>query len=117
MDGWRTLIATTTRLAAEDGAANRRRTDVDGRLLFEAAGEACSEHVQGILAAAWALSAEICDWCGGPGDPDELIGGEDLAALMDARYPPAAHRGWPVTAVGGRGPGHAKLITSLSFWT
>ena len=47
MDGWRTLIETTTRSAVEHGAAVRRRTDVDGRLQFEAAGDACSEHVQG----------------------------------------------------------------------
>ena len=46
MDGWRTLIETTTRSAVEHGAAVRRRTDVDGRLQFEA-GDACSEHVQG----------------------------------------------------------------------
>ena len=57
-----------------DERKDRRRL----RLLLEAAGEACSEHMQRIVAAAWALSAEICDQCGGPGgqrieQPGDLV--------------------------------------------
>ena len=129
----------------------RRRPAAD-RLLCETVDEEPTERVRWILDAAYALSGEICEACGGPGDPvrtaagrqttrcadcrepaddslarppwrrerepeedqqapvrgfligsnrrtlpvvDDLVGTEDLAALMEAWYTPATHRGWP----------------------
>ncbi len=68
MTGWRTLAATTIRLANEHGARVRQRPAAD-RLLCETVDEEPTERVRGILAAAYALSGEICEACGGPGDP------------------------------------------------
>ena len=74
MTGWRRLITATVRLAHHEGAQLRRRL-VDGRLLFEASGETSgrsAERVRGIVTGVWVLSAEICQACGGPGDPVTL---------------------------------------------
>ena len=74
MTGWRRLITATVRLAHRDGTRLERRP-ADGRLLFEPVGETTSrsaERVRGIVTGTWALSAEICQACGGPGDPVTL---------------------------------------------
>ena len=172
MTGWRTLAATTIRLANEHGARVRRRPAAD-RLLCETVDEEPTERVRGILAAAYALSGEICEACGGPGDPVRTAAGrqttrcadcrepaddilarppwrrerirrrtsmhpfavsssariavpspswrillepKDLAALMEARYTPATHRGWPVTGVGGYGTGLPRSIVEHAGW-
>ena len=146
MTGWRPLITTTCRLAHQKGASLRRRP-IKGRLLLERVGDATDEpadYVRGVLTGAWALSAEICELCGGPGDPvtlerghrgtrcagcrkpgdqtvsrppwrrerdrnddafgpllEDIIGIDDLATLMEARHPPATHRGWPARRAKG----------------
>ena len=157
MTGWRPLAETSIRLAHKPGARIRRRPCTD-RPLYETVGEEPTDRVRGTLAAAYALSGEICEACGRPGDPvrtatgrrttrsahcpepgddilprppcrrkrgpdedrdaavfqdlmgprdyaapvvEDIVGTEDLAALMEARYTPATHVGWPVTAVGG----------------
>ena len=80
MTGWRLLISTTVRLA--NGTRLRRRP-AEGRLLLEPAGPAPplqtgrrapqpADYVRGVLTGAWALSAEICQACGGQGDPVTL---------------------------------------------
>ena len=93
MTGWRRLITATVRLAHRHGTSLRRRP-VDGRLLFEPVGAATNrrlcggsaalqtgqrtrpaDYVRGIVTGAWALSAEICQACGGPGDPVTLGSG------------------------------------------
>ena len=74
MTGWRRLITATVRLAHRATAPVQRRP-ADGRLLFEPVGETTSrsaERVRGIVTGAWALSAEICQACGGPGNPVTL---------------------------------------------
>ena len=46
-----------------------------GRLRLEPASGGANEHARGILAAARALSGEICERCGGPGGPVKLASG------------------------------------------
>ena len=104
MTGWRRLITATVRLAHHEGAQLRRRF-VDGRLLFEASGETSgrsAERVRGIVSGAWALSAEICQACGGPGDPVTLGSGGRGTRCEDCREP--GDRFSPVP----RGAGSAK---------
>ena len=87
MTGWRRLITATVRLAHRDGTRLRRRP-ADGRLLFEPVGETTSrsaERVRGIVTGAWALSAEICQACGGPGDPVTLGRGGRGTRCADCR--------------------------------
>ena len=89
MTGWRRLITATVRLAHRDGTRLRRRP-TDGRLLFEPVGETTSrsaERVRGIVTGAWALSAEICQGCGGPGDPVTLGRGGRGTRCRDCRKP------------------------------
>ena len=89
MTGWRRLITATVRLAHHEGAQLRRRL-VDGRLLFEASGETSgrsAERVRGIVTGAWALSAEICEACGGPGDPVTLGSGGRGTRCGECREP------------------------------
>ena len=89
MTGWRRLITATVRLAHRDGTRLRRRA-ADGRLLFEPVGEATNrsaERVRGIVTGAWALSAEICQACGGPGDPVTLGRGGRGTRCGDCREP------------------------------
>ena len=89
MTGWRRLITATVRLAHRDGTRLRRRA-ADGRLLFEPVGEATNrsaERVRGIVTGAWALSAEICQACGGPGDPVTLGRGGRGSRCGDCREP------------------------------
>ena len=74
MTGWRRLITATVRLAHRDGT-RLQRPPADGRLLFEPVGETTNrsaERARGIVTGAWTLSAEICQACGGPGDPVTL---------------------------------------------
>ena len=109
MTGWRRLITTTVQLAHRDGTRLRRRP-ADERLLFKPVWETTgpsAERVRGIVTGAWALSPEICQGCGGPGDPvtrgrgrqresgdeapgllEDLVGAQDLADLMDGRHTP-----------------------------
>ena len=47
---------------------------------------------------------------------DDLVGAEDLAALMDARHAPGDHRGWPAAAAGGRARGLAVSATGHAGW-
>ena len=89
MTGWRRLITATVRLADRDGTRLQRRP-ADGRLLFEPVGETTSrsaERVRGIVTGAWALSAEICQACGGPGDPVTLGRGGRGTRCGDCREP------------------------------
>ena len=89
MNGWRRLITATVRLAHRDGTRLRRRP-ADGRLLFEPLGETTSrsaERVRGIVTGAWALSAEICQACGGPGDPVTLGRGGRGTRCGECREP------------------------------
>ena len=89
MTGWRHLITATVRLAHRDGTRLRRRP-ADGRLLFEPVGETTgrsAERVRGIVTGAWALSAEICQGCGGPGDPVTLGRGGRGTRCRDCRKP------------------------------
>ena len=89
MTGWRRLITATVRLAHRDGTRLRRRP-ADGRLLFEPVGETTNrsaERVRGIVTGAWALSAEICQACGGPGDPVTLGRGGRGTRCGDCREP------------------------------
>ena len=77
MTGWRRPITATVRLAHRDGTRLRRRP-ADGRLLFELVRETTNrsaEYGRGIVTGAWALSAEICEGCGGAGDPVTLGSG------------------------------------------
>ena len=89
MTGWRRLITATVRLAHRDGTRLRRRP-ADGRLLFEPVGETTNrsaEYSRGLVAAAWTLSAEICQACGGPGDPVTLGSGGRGTRCTDCREP------------------------------
>ena len=89
MTGWRRLITATVRLAHRNGTRLRRRP-ADGRLLFEPVGETTrrsTERVRGIVTGAWALSAEICQGCGGPGDPVTLGSGGRGTRCGDCREP------------------------------
>lgn len=86
MTGWRTLAATTIRLANEHGARVRQRPAAD-RLLCETVDEEPTERVRGILAAAYALSGEICEACGGPGDPVRTAAGRQTTRYADCREP------------------------------
>ena len=89
MTGWRRLITATGRLAHRDGTRLQHRP-ADGRLLFEPVGESTSrsaERVRGIVTGAWALSGEICQACGGPGDPVTLSRGGRGIRCGDCREP------------------------------
>ena len=89
MTGWRRLITATVRLAHRDGTRLQRRL-ADGRLLFEPVGETTSRsagRVRGIVTGARALSAEICQACGGPGDPVTLGRGGRGTRCGDCREP------------------------------
>ena len=89
MKGWRRLITATVRLAHRNGTRLRRRP-ADGRLLFEPVGETTrrsAERVRGIVTGAWAVSAEICQGCGGPGDPVTLGSGGRGTRCGDCREP------------------------------
>ena len=101
MTGWRRLITATVRLAHRDRTRLQRRP-ADGRLLFEPVGETTSrsaERVRGIVTGTWALSAEICQAYGDPGDPVTLGRGGRGTRCGDCREPgyrllprPAWHR-------------------------
>ena len=87
--GWRRLITATVRLAHGDGTRLRRRP-AEGRLLFEPVGETTNrsaERVRGIVTGAWALSTEVCQACGGPGDPVTLSHGGRGTRCGDCREP------------------------------
>ena len=106
MTGWRHLITATVRLAHRHGTSLRRRP-ADGRLLFEPVGETTNgkllgsaalqtgrearrrarpaDYIRGILTGTWALSAEICQACGGPGDPVILGSGGRGTRCGDCR--------------------------------
>ena len=89
MTGWRRLITATVRLAHRDRTRLQRRP-ADGRLLFEPVGETTSrsaERVRGIVTGTWALSAEICQACGDPGDPVTLGRGGRGTRCADCREP------------------------------
>ena len=86
MTGWRTLAATTIRLANEHGARVRQRPAAD-RLLCETVDEEPTERVRGILDAAYALSGEICEACGAPGDPVRTAAGRQTTRCADCREP------------------------------
>ena len=89
MTGWRRLITATVRLAHRDGTRLRRRT-ADGRLLFEPVGETTNrsaKYGRGIVTGAWALSTEICERCGGAGDPVTLGSGARGTRCGDCREP------------------------------
>ena len=75
--GWVRLIteavaAAQTADSTVDGVAYGVK---GGRLHLEPASGAANERARGILAAARALSGEICERCGGPGGPVELASG------------------------------------------
>ena len=86
MTGWRPLNETTIRLAYKHGARIRRRPGTH-RLLCETVGEEPTDRVRGVLAAAYALSGEICEACGGPGD--------QIRTATGRRTPRCAHRREP----------------------
>ena len=89
MTGWRRLITATVRLAHRDGTRLRRRP-AGGRLLLDPEGDTTNrsaERVRDIVTGAWALSAEICQGCGGPGDPVTLGRGGRGTRCGDCREP------------------------------
>ena len=60
---------------------------------------------------------------GGSGNParpggllENLAGTEDLAALMEARYTPTTHPGWPVRRAGGDPDGGALRVIGAAGW-
>ena len=58
---------------AERARVHGAAVDVRGRLLLDIR-SSWSERARGVAAAVHAVSAEICDRCGGPGDPVRLAG-------------------------------------------
>ena len=69
--------------------------DGRGRLLLRISSSLPTRRTQGIAAAAHALSGEICDQCGGPGDPRVVCGrGRDptLRTPTRIRLPPFGRR-------------------------
>ena len=78
--GWREIVRIARDAAAErlgDGDAGTvvEATGLDGRgRLLLRISSSLPAHVRGVAAAAHALSGEICDQCGGPGDPVRLAG-------------------------------------------
>ena len=47
---------------------------------------------------------------------ENLAGTEDLAALMEARYTPTTHPGWPVRRAGGDPDGGALRVIGAAGW-
>ena len=75
MTGWRRLITATVRLAHRDGTRLQRpprRRTAAVRARVGRPTNRSAERVRGIVTGAWALSAEICQACGSPGDPVTL---------------------------------------------
>ena len=76
--GWREIVR-TARAAVDEGSddgdagAVVEVTGLDGRgrLLLRISSSLLAR-ARGVAAAAHALSGEICDQCGGPGDPVRL---------------------------------------------
>ena len=82
MNGWKALIRASVRLARHNGTRLRRERGEYGLRLAPAgaveppatpsvlylSGQP-EDYVRGIATAAWRLSLEICEACGGPGDP------------------------------------------------
>ena len=78
--GWREIIQTARVVADEvfevgDAGAVVEATGLDGRgRLLLRISSSLPAHGRGVAAAAHALSGEICDQCGGPGDPVRRAG-------------------------------------------
>ena len=78
--GWREIVRTARdaadeRLGDGDAGAVVEATGLDGRgRLLLRISSSLPAHARGVAAAAHALSGEICDQCGGPGDPVRLAG-------------------------------------------
>ena len=98
MTGWRPLIKATVRLANRNGVRLRQGA-ANGRLFLEPAGTSEPprrhreiqytteplDYVGGVLAGASALSDEICQSCGDPGDPVRDAGGRRATRCGDCR--------------------------------
>ena len=78
--GWREIVRTARAAADErlgdgDAGAVVEATGLDGRgRLLLRISSSLPAHARGVAAAAHALSGEICEQCGGPGDPVRLAG-------------------------------------------